>query len=182
MTTYVALLRGINVGGNNPLPMKILVTLFAELGCTNVRTYIQSGNVIFEKTRIDPLRFGERAGSAIKSRCGFQPRVLVIPADTLRQVAAANPFPEAEADAKFLQVFFLDRKPDQPDLVAMEQLKKDSETFALVGQAFYLYAPDGIARSKLAARAEQLIGVAATARNWRTVTKLLDMSRPEPKC
>jgi uncharacterized protein (DUF1697 family) len=94
----------------------------------------------------------------------------------IKEAADANPFPKAEAESKSVHLYFLAKTPKDPDLEALNRLKSGKESFKLMDDVFYLHAPDGIGRSKLAARAEKLIGVEATARNWNTVTKLLEMA------
>ena len=94
----------------------------------------------------------------------------------LERVMARNPFPEAESDPKTLHLGFLASVPNNPDLDKLETLKSDTERFRLIDTVFYLHAPDGIGRSKLAARAERLLGVPMTDRNWRTVVKLREMA------
>jgi uncharacterized protein (DUF1697 family) len=96
------------------------------------------------------------------------------PAEIDRAVAS-NPFPEAESEPKTLHVYFLASMPKNLDLGALESIKSDRERFALEDRVFYLYAPEGIGRSKLAANTEKLLGVAITGRNWRTVRKLMAM-------
>jgi uncharacterized protein (DUF1697 family) len=88
-----------------------------------------------------------------------------------------NPFPEAVTDPKALHAGFLASMPEKPNLKALESLKSDSERFRLVGKVFYLHAPEGIGRSKLAANAERLLGAPMTDRNWRTVCKIREMAR-----
>jgi uncharacterized protein (DUF1697 family) len=181
MGTYIALLRGINVGGNNMLKMADLVRLMEANGCADVRTYIQSGNVVFRSAASDPERLAKRIGGAIAKLRGFEPRVLVLTAAELERAAAANPFPEADRQPKHVHLFFLEAKPAKPDLKAIEELRAKSERFVLKGSVFYMHTPDGLGRSKLATRAERLLGVAATARNWNTVATLLDMAREKPR-
>jgi uncharacterized protein (DUF1697 family) len=175
MNSYVVLLRGINVLGSNLLPMKALAALLEELGCADVRTYIQSGNAVL-RSRLSPPTLSARIRGAIATGHGFEPKVLVLSRSELERAAAGNPFPEAVNDPKSLHCFFLDRAPSKPDLVTLNALKTKTERFALKGTAFYLHTPDGFGNSKLAARAERLLGVAATARNWRTVCTLLEMA------
>jgi uncharacterized protein (DUF1697 family) len=176
MTTLIALLRGINVGGNNKLPMKELSALLTEMGLHDVQTYIQSGNVLFRCDPKNRVTLNAKISAEIKARFGFTPQLLLIDAAELHKAMKGNPYPEAEVDPKSLHLFFLDELPQHADLKALEAIKSDSERFKLAGKVFYLHAPEGIARSKLAARAEKLLGVTATARNWNTVCKLAEMS------
>jgi uncharacterized protein (DUF1697 family) len=172
---YVALFRGVNVIGRNTLPMKSVPALFEAHGCRDVRTYIQSGNVVFSSDVGDPARLAARLAAAVRRAHGFEPRVLVLTAAALARAAAANPFPEARTDPKSVHLFFLEDRPVKPDVKALEALRTPTERFALKDRVFYLHTPEGFGISKLAAGAERRLGVAATARNWRTVTTLVDM-------
>ncbi|PSB35861.1 DUF1697 domain-containing protein [Stenomitos frigidus] len=176
MHTYIALFRGINVGGKNSLLMKDLASIFEILGASNVRTYIQSGNVVFQSVSKDISSFSKRLGIEIRERCGFKPHVLVIELSEIETAITNNPFPEAESEPSSLHLGFLAFAPENPDLKKLESLKKDSERFCLIGSIFYLHAPEGIGRSKLAASSEKLIGVPMTDRNWNTVCKLKEMA------
>ena len=175
MITCVALFRGINVGGHNKLPMQDLRNLLVSLGCVDVQTYIQSGNAVF-RTAHDPDRLGEKIVAAIDKVLGFRPAVLILEIDAFRAIAAANPYRTAEATPAQLHVSFLAETPADPDIESLERVKAASESFELTDRAFFLHAPGGIGRSKLAARVEKALGVEATGRNWRTVTKLLELA------
>lgn len=177
MKTYIALFRGINVGGRNSLPMKELVALLENLGLQNVRTYIQSGNVVFRSSDDNAAELSSTIRAAINERHGFEPHLLLLGLDELEKAMESNPFPEAEAEPRTLHLGFLTAAPASPDLEALEGLRKESERFHLDGNVFYLHAPDGVGRSKLAANVERLLGVAMTDRNWRTVTKIMAMAR-----
>ncbi|MCH9650063.1 MAG: DUF1697 domain-containing protein [Deltaproteobacteria bacterium] len=175
MNTYIALLRGINVGGKNLLPMKELVAIFEKLAARKVKTYIQSGNVVFQSEQ-ELSQFSTRLAAGIKKSYGFEPQVLVLGLDAIENAMTANPYPEAEEDPKSLHLGFLASEPQNPDLEKLDSLRKESERFHLSEQVFYLHAPEGIGRSKLAARAEKLLGVPMTSRNWRTVCKIKEMA------
>lgn len=177
MNIFIALLRGINVGGNNILPMRELVALLEGLGLSQVKTYIQSGNVVFQSEHTNPQELSERISAAIGQRYGFAPHVLLLDLPTFQAAITANPFPEAEGEPKTLNLFFLDQAPQNPNLTALENLKTESERYRLINKLFYLHTPDGFGRSKLAERVEKALGVAATARNWRTVSTLMVMAR-----
>jgi uncharacterized protein (DUF1697 family) len=176
MKTYIAFFRGINVGGNNVLPMKELVTLLENLGSQNVKTYIQSGNAVFQNEEEDASLLSNRIRAAIKKSHGFEPQVLMLEPEEIERAVGSNPFPEAESEPKTLHVHFLASMPKNPDLEALERIKGDRERFVLEDGVFYLHAPDGIGRSKLAAKIEKLLGVATTGRNWRTVCKIMAMA------
>jgi uncharacterized protein (DUF1697 family) len=177
MKTYIALFRGINVGGSHMLPMKELKLVLEQNGCSDVQTYIQSGNAIFRSTVSDAGRLAKRLAAAVSKRYGFEPRVLVLTRAELEKAAAGNPFPEANENPKSLHLYFLTEPPTKPDLKACEALKTKTERFALKGSIFYLHTPDGFGTSKLAQRVEGVLGVATTARNWRTVTTLVEMAK-----
>lgn len=177
MKTWIALFRGINVGGTHKLPMKELRELLESIGCSDVKTYIQSGNAVFRSPVADPSRLATRISKAVATGHGFEPRVLVLSRDELQEAAAANPFAKAAAAVpKSVHLFFLGSSPKDPNLAPLQSVKAATEAFALNGRMFYLHTPDGFGTSKLAERVERLLGVAATARNWRTVTTLLEMT------
>ncbi len=178
MTLHIALLRGINVGGSHLLPMKELVTILGRLGCEDVKTYIQSGNVVLRHAS-DAAPLAVEIRDAIEAAKGFAPQVFLITAADLVDAAAANPFPDAEDDPSKLHLAFLASDPQQPDLPAIDALRTRGERCELVGRVFYLHAPEGIGRSKLAAKAERLFGVPTTGRNWRTVQRLLALAAAE---
>lgn len=177
MNTYVALFRGVNVGGNSSLPMKELVVLLEDIGAKNVRTYIQSGNAVFQSVEMNLSHFSKQLASEIKKRHGFEPHVLLLGLEAIHQAITNNPFPEAEVDPSNLHLGFLASTPRNPNLEKLNSLKKASERFHLDGGVFYLYAPEGVGRSKLAASTEKLLGVPMTDRNWRTVCKISELAR-----
>jgi len=176
MTEFVALFRGINVGGKHILPMQDLRDLLAELGCEDIQTYIQSGNAVFSASA-DPISLSAQITSIIEERFGFAPQVLLVTVERFAAIASANPHPEAEAIPKFLHVWFLTEKASNPDIDAMNSIKSENERFTLTDDALYLHSPDGIGRSRLAGKVDRHLGVSTTARNWRTVRKLLDLAR-----
>jgi uncharacterized protein (DUF1697 family) len=176
MITYIALLRGINVGGRNKLPMRELVDIFKSLGFQNIKTYIQSGNVVFQSEDLNIADITKRISAAIKKRHNFSPQTLILRLEEFKNAMAHNPYPEAETDPKSLHLYFLASEPHNPDTDTLEKLKGDRERYKLKGKIFYLHAPDGIGRSKLATRAEKALGVPVTARNWRSVCKIYDMA------
>lgn len=176
MRTWIALFRGINVGGANPLPMKGLVATLESLGFSDVRTYVQSGNAVFRDRSADASRVSQRIAKAVARDHGFTPRLVVLGLEDLQRAAKANPFPEAAGDPRTLHVFFLAEAPGKPDLARMDAIRARTESFSLKDKCLYVHAPDGFGTSKLAKGAERLLGVDATARNWRTVTALLDLA------
>ena len=181
MKTWIAFFRGINVVGSNTMPMKQLVSLLEAAGARKVKTYIQSGNVVFQHSMGDAARIAVRLRQAVAEARGFEPRVLVLTVEELEKAVASNPFSGAAAAPKALHLFFLDGEPRSPDLEALNVTKTASESFALHGKVFYLHTPEGFGVSKLAQRVERLLGVDATARNWRTVTTVLELARSHAK-
>ena len=177
MNTWIALFRGINVGGNNLLPMKELTAVLEGVGCTHVKTYIQSGNVVFRKAGSKAPQLARLIEKAILGSHAFAPKVVLLTVAELQAAVGSNPFPEAEADPKSLHLFFLATPAGSPDIDSLNAIRAGNERFSLAGDTFYLHAPDGVGRSRLAARAEKLLGVSGTARNWRTVSKVLDLAR-----
>ena len=173
---WIGLFRAINVGGRNLLPMKELVALLAEEGFDEVRTYIQSGNVVFRGAGT-ARAIGARIVAAVARRFGFRPQLLLMSGADLTRAAAANPYPEACAKPQYLHLWFLGKAPTAAATRSLEALRAPGERFMVRGRVLYLEAPRGIGRSRLAARAEHLLGVPATARNWRTVTQLLALAR-----
>ncbi|MBK7895623.1 MAG: DUF1697 domain-containing protein [Anaerolineaceae bacterium] len=175
MNTIIALLRGINVGGHGKLPMRELKALLEGMGLANVQTYIQSGNVIFQSERADWPALAQEIGAAIGESHGFVPQVMLLRLADLETAVSHTPFPTTDEQHKTLHFYFLASAPPNPDLASLEAIKSETEQFALIDAVFYLHAPDGIGRSRLAVKVERALGVAATARNWRTVSKLLEM-------
>lgn len=176
MTVCIAFFRGINVGGNHVLPMAELVERLEHVGLPGAVTYIQSGNVAFRCSSKRTAELESRISDAIEDSHGFRPRVMVIRVQELEHAVAVNPFPEATREPKTLQIWFLAQAPSEPDLDALAAVKAESERFKLDGKLFYLHAPEGIGRSKLAERVEKCLGVPGTCRNWRTATKVLELA------
>jgi uncharacterized protein (DUF1697 family) len=177
MNICIALFRGINVGGKHILPMRELVAILEDLGCRSVKTYIQSGNAVFLAGEGRALELPDNIGLEIRKRHGFEPFVLILGIEDIENAIAKNPFSDAKSDPKALHIGFLAARPENPDLKKLESLKKDSERFYLIDELLYLHAPEGVARSKLAANAERLLGVSMTDRNWRTVCKIKEMAK-----
>lgn len=146
------------------------------MGLVNARTCIQSGNVVFQSTTTDSNQLSRAIRTAVGERHGFAPEVLVLSIDALHEAIASCPFTDGDPDPKTLHLFFLASIPIDPDLDRLEAIKSNSERFQLAGPVFYLHAPEGIGRSKLAASVETAIGVTGTGRNWRTFTKLMSMA------
>lgn len=175
MKTWIALLRGVNVVGRNQVPMKTLAAALERAGFRSVRTYLQSGNVVFQSRSGTPHTLGVRIAQLVLGEFGFEPRVMVIDGKELATAIRGNPFPAAHENHKLVHLYFLAGSPKKADLGALAKLDAGREQFALKGEVFYLYTPDGFADSVLQSRVERCLGVAATARNWRTANELLKM-------
>lgn len=156
--------------------MADLVRILESLGLENVKTYIQSGNVVFKSPGALSPTLADDIAATIEEDFDFRPSVFLIDAERLRSAIASNPFPEAQAEPQSLHFFFLSEPASNPDLEKLQEAKSPTERFHLTDRVFYLHAPDGIGRSKLAAKAERLLGVDTTARNWRSVAKLAEMA------
>ncbi len=177
MKNYIALLRGINVGGKTTLPMAGLVSALEAVGGQTVRTYIQSGNAVFQSAEMDPILLAGRLSTEINARFGIQPFVFILGLEKLIRAMENNPFRATQADPSYLHLGFLATVPSAPDLEKLERLKTPGEQYQLVEDVFYLYAPDGVGRSRLAAGVEKVLGVPMTDRNWRTVEKIRKMAQ-----
>ena len=176
MQTWIALLRGVNVGGHNRLPMKGLSQIFEAAGCKLVKTYIQSGNVVFNARISFVGQFSDAISTAIEKDYGFRPAIQLITAKALRTAIASNPYPEAEGEPKSLHLVFFEDVPKKKHISDANDLLSESESFAVIGSCLYFHAPDGIARSKFANGIDKAFGIRATGRNWRTVTKLAELA------
>lgn len=179
MPRWIALFRGINVGGHNVLPMADLRENLEARGLKNVRTYIQSENVVFDSRSKTPSAIAKKITRGIEERNGFAPHVLLLRLGDLQDAIESNPYPEVIGDPKGLHFAFLAEAACRPDMEALEAMRAPTERFLLTERVFYLHAPDGIGRSKLAAKAEKALGVVMTARNYWTVAKLLALALQE---
>jgi uncharacterized protein (DUF1697 family) len=175
MAIWIALLRGVG-GGIRPLPMRELKTALEGIGLKNVRTYIQSGNVLFSSARAASRLAGE-IERCIEKKFGFHSKTFILSVGDLQRAAAGNPFPQADAAPTSLHLFFLAQPAKAAQLDAMNELKAKSEQFVLTSKVLYFYAPEGFGISRLGAKAGRLLGVDTTARNWRTVNKLLELAK-----
>lgn len=175
----VLLLRGINVGGRNIMPMADLRAVLVGLGLGDVTTHIQSGNAVFSGGGAlkDPDR---RIADALQDRFGFRPAVMVIGATALARIAAENPYRAmGQARGSAVQIGFPMAPALSPDTARMAQIAAPDEVYHLTDRAFYLHAPSGIGRSKLVANAERLLGVDVTMRNQGVVEALNALARSD---
>lgn len=176
MPGYIALLRAINVGGRAKLPMQDLAGIFTELGCTEVRTYIQSGNVVFEAPAPVARGLDEAVPDAIEKRFGFRPPVLLRTASQLATVLEGNPFIERGVATNLLHVAFLAGAPSKERVAALDPGRSPGDEFEVRGKEVYLHFPNGVGRSKLTNEyLDRTLGTTSTVRNWRTVEMLASM-------
>lgn len=174
---FVALLRGINVGGKNKMPMKDLAGIFESAGCTDVRTYIQSGNVVFGASAAVARKVSATATEVIRERVGPDIPVIIRTGAELRGVVRSNPFVKAGLDPGSLHVAFLATKPSVKRVRGLDPNRSPGDSFQLRGRDLYLHLPNGVARSKLNnAWIDNQLATTSTIRNWRTVLKLVEMA------
>ncbi|MFC9605899.1 DUF1697 domain-containing protein [Streptomyces niveus] len=180
-TRYAALLRGINVGGSRKVPMATLRDVLAGLGHHDVATYLQSGNAVFtDTTGADESTLAAALGDALQKEFGFAVDTLVRDAAYLKAVADACPFPAATLQGKQLHVTYFSEPVGPERFAAIDEESYLPEEFRLGDRALYLYAPDGLGRSKLAealSKPRLYPGTVATSRNWNTVVKLVELTR-----
>jgi len=175
-STYVALLRGINVGGKNLLPMKELAFIFVAADCANVRTYITSGNVIFTAPAPLPNGFPVLITERIRARFGYRVPIIIRSPEQLARTIRDNPFLKAGEPEKTLHVFFLADLPNAHAVGKLDPHRSPPDAFHVGEQEIYLHLPNGVARSKLSnAYFDAKLSTTCTGRNWATVRKLFEM-------
>jgi uncharacterized protein (DUF1697 family) len=174
-STHVALLRGINVGGNNVLPMKELAALFTDAGCRAVSTYIQSGNVLFQAASALAKRLPALLAKRIEAHAGCKTPVVLRTRDELARIIDENPFlPRQPPDE--LHVYFLADRPSSAAIATLDPRRSAPDEFVVKGAEIYLHLPNGMGRTKLSnAYFDTRLATISTARNWRTTTKLLEL-------
>jgi len=173
--TFVALLRGINVGGKKKIAMAELRSLFSSLGFEDVVTYIQSGNVVFRSTDGDANEISARIEREITRVFELDPAVLVRTPAELEKIAEHNPY-SSRTDLSKLHVVFLDRIPAKRAATALDPKRSPGDEFTIRGREIYLHLPNGAGRSKLTIDYfERVLGARATQRNWNTLRKLLEL-------
>jgi len=178
MTAVIAMLRAVNLGSHNRVRMDALCALCSALKLRDPRTYVQSGNVVFETSERDIAKVARRIEDAMERDFGFRTDVIVRTADEMRDVVARNPFEKRRGlDGKRLLVFFFGKEPGAEAREKIRSIKVNGEELHMDGRELYIYFPDGQGRSKVSTAAiERMLKVAGTGRNWNSVTKLLDMA------
>jgi uncharacterized protein (DUF1697 family) len=174
---HVVLLRGINLGAHRRVAMPELRELLSDAGFEDVRTYVQSGNVVLE-SKLSSAKVAERCRELISKRFGFEVPVVVRTRTELAKVVSRDPLGDVAENPKRYQVSFLSERLDPKVVERLNELAVESEGFVVDGRELYAWHPDGVARSKLWNEiAGPRLGVSATARNWTTVMTLLEMAQ-----
>ena len=177
MNTYISLLRGINVGGHSQIKMKDLTGLYESSGFKNVKTYVQSGNVVFDSSMDDGEKIVKKIEKNIKTKFGFDVKLIIRTPDELNKIIKTNPFlKRAEVDKERLYMVFLSEKPDASLMKNLDIKKAPEEEFQIINKEIYLYLPKGFGTAKLQVGVfEKKLKIPATARNWKTVNALAEM-------
>ena len=178
VSTHVALLRGVNVGGKNKLPMEDLRAMFTLAGCAAVETYIQSGNVVFKAWAALATRIPTLIASGIEERFGYRVPVVLRAFEEMRDVVRANPFLGTVDDLKTLHVAFLAETPKGDRVAHLDPDHSPPDAFRVRGREIFLHCPNGLARTKLTNDYfDSKLATTSTVRNWRTVLTLLTMAQ-----
>jgi uncharacterized protein (DUF1697 family) len=177
MPVYVALLRGINLGGHKKIKMAELRASLAAMGFDQVTTYIQSGNVVFKAAKISDKALSKKIEATILSKFGHSVSVIIRSAEEIAQVVANNPFlKEADIDQTTLHVMFLQEPPAQSALMQLETLVLKPDQFRSLGKELYFYLPNGVAESAVMKKPiDRVLMIPTTMRNWRTVNTVQQM-------
>jgi uncharacterized protein (DUF1697 family) len=178
MPTYIAMIRGINVSGHKKIKMDQLRESFEALGFSQVRTYIQSGNVIFQTARTSPTDLSKRIEERIGADFGFSVAVILRTSGEMGKTIQDNPFlTKPGIDSSKLHVTFLSQLPVPTTLKKLDTWRAEPDEFRYFGKEIYLHCPNGYGRTKLSNNAfERVLSVSATTRNWNTVNKLYEIS------
>lgn len=178
MPNYVALLRGVNVGGKNLLPMAELARMFDAAGCADVRTYIQSGNVRFSASQAKAAKLPGLISARIAEQFGYRTPVILRSADELGETIRNNSFLHAGAPENHLHVLFLADQPDAAAVASLDPDRSPPDAFVVRGREIYLQCPNGAGNTKLTnAWFDSRLATISTGRNWRTVLKLFELAK-----
>lgn len=175
--TWIALLRGINVGGRNRLPMQSFREILMSNGGERAATYIQSGNAAFLADIDSRESFAANVAASVEEEHGFAPAVRLLTASELDTAIRSNPYPDAVTEPTSLHLCFLDDPPIAARLAQAANLATATESLEVIGRRLYLHAPDGIGRSKLVKGLDRALGTNTTARNWRTVLGISELAK-----
>ena len=179
MSAYISILRGINVSGHRLIKMNDLKALCQELGFRQIQTYIQSGNIVFQYRKTDPVKISARLKDALMKQFGFEVPVITFLEEELDKIIQANPFVgDPSINPKYLHITFLSDKPEQAVSDQLARTGYGQDRLALVGRSIYLYCPGGYGVSQLTnSFFERRLAVTATTRNWKTALTLLRLVR-----
>lgn len=178
MTVFVSMLRAVNVGGTSRIKMSALQTLYESLGLADVRTLLQSGNVVFRSSLKDRSQLAKRIRQELERQLDLQIEVLLRTLAEIQSIVERGPVLSPRADMSKLLVMFLADVPDAQLQASLLKSHKGPEMIELRGPEIYLYYPEGVGRSKLSgAVIENRLQTYGTARNWNTLTKLLEVGR-----
>ncbi len=179
MGMCVSLFRGINVGGNHQVKMKVLKELHEALGLSKVTNYIQSGNIVFESDNPNPADLAAQIQKEFDQKFGFHSEVIIRTSAELKELPDRNPFiTSAEKETKSILVMFLTASPDIQVCQELLNAHSGPEEFFIMDKELFVYYPNGMGRSKLSnVFIEKKLKVLGTGRNWNTVTKLLEMTQ-----
>ncbi len=174
MAVFISLLRGINVSGHKIIKMAVLKSMYEELGYTNVKTYLQSGNVIFETCNKENAHLEKKISAMITTKFGFDVTVIVLTKDELNDIIEKNVFTnDSSKDPAFLHITFLASGPKDIDFESIKCKRAKGEEITIEQNAVYLYCPHGYGKTKLTNNfLETKLKVSATTRNWKTITEL----------
>jgi uncharacterized protein (DUF1697 family) len=176
MTVYIALLRGINVGGHNIIKMQELKSLFTNIGLEHVQTYIQSGNVLFQSYE-SPVQLRQRIEKGIHNVFGFSVTVILRTAAEWDQIIRNCPYPvDSLLEGESVHIAFLAERPPQEQVNHLLSFRSEIDEYYMEATEIYLYLSQSIRNSKLATHLQKL-GVPATLRNWKTIIKLQTMAK-----
>jgi uncharacterized protein (DUF1697 family) len=175
MKTYISILRGINVGGRKKIKMADLKELYESLNLEDVKTYIQSGNVVFQHIELSPLELANQIEKRIKEVYDFEVAVIIRTKEELLKIIENNPF--KNEDINKLYVTFLSESPIKKPIKEIDKIKEESEMFSICDKEIYLFIPNGYGRTKLSNDFfEKKLNLSATTRNWKTVNKLFEIA------
>ena len=179
MTTYISILRGINVSGQKLIKMDNLRRLYESLGLRSVTTYLQSGNVIFQGDILEKDELAQSITRQIKKELDFDVPVIVLTIDHLKQIIDCNPFSKhSDKDTTSLYVTFLSSKPQEYEISTIGEKKLSGEEIAFSDNAVYIYCPNGYGKTKLTnSFLEKKLNTVATTRNWNTTNELLKIAQ-----
>jgi uncharacterized protein (DUF1697 family) len=178
ITTYVCLLRGINVSGQKPINMLALKKMFEELGFSSVQTYIQSGNIVFGAADRSGIDLEKAISEGIRQTFGFEVPAIVLDSWELQEIVRNNPFTtDPDKDSSFFHLTLFSAMPETNPVEKLLQKRSEGEDVVCIGRSVYLYCPNGYGRTKLTNTfIEKVAGYSATTRNWRTMNELMRMA------